>query len=164
LLNKIVLNNLFIIIVKIKIKTMKKVILSFIALIGISTMSFADNYSFESDAVDALFEEATEIIATQSNSMEYMEVIMPSNLGGTGQMISGDSEVVAFILCWFFGVIGVHRIYLGSSVGTYIVYCLTGGGLGCLVTIDWVLLLIDIINDGEKIGMYADNPHLFMWK
>ncbi len=37
------------------------------------------------------------------------------------------SVVIAYILWWFFGVLGVHRFYLGK-VGSGLLYLLTGGG------------------------------------
>jgi len=58
----------------------------------------------------------------------------------TPSEISPASRVVALLLCWFLGIVGVHRFYLGkwlsgllmmalfgSSVGVFIYYVLTAG-------------------------------------
>ena len=53
--------------------------------------------------------------------------------------ISHSSRWVAFILCFFFGYLGVHRFYVGK-IGTGVLYIFTGG----LFTIGWLVDLIMI--------------------
>jgi ribosomal protein L40E len=50
---------------------------------------------------------------------------------------SDKSRLVAILLCWFLGVFGVHRFYVGK-IGTGILWVLT---LGCL----WIGVLVDLI-------------------
>ena len=47
---------------------------------------------------------------------------------------------VAFVLCLFLGVIGVHRFYVGK-IGTGILYLCTGGLFG----IGWLVDLVKIL-------------------
>ncbi|MBM0238548.1 TM2 domain-containing protein [Micromonospora sp. ATA32] len=52
-----------------------------------------------------------------------------------------QSWVVALLLCFFFGVIGVHRFYVGK-VGTGVLQLVTFGGLGIWTLIDFILILV----------------------
>jgi len=54
---------------------------------------------------------------------------------------AGKSQIVAFLLCLFFGLLGVHRFYLGYS-GMGVLYLLTGGLFGIGWLIDLLLLII----------------------
>jgi TM2 domain-containing membrane protein YozV len=53
--------------------------------------------------------------------------------------ISPKLRLVALLLCWFFGIFGVHRFYTGK-VGTGILMILTLGGLGIWVLIDFIYI------------------------
>jgi TM2 domain-containing membrane protein YozV len=47
---------------------------------------------------------------------------------------------LAAALCWFFGIIGVHRFYLGYTfIGILQIFTL--GGLGIWTLIDFILIL-----------------------
>jgi len=48
-----------------------------------------------------------------------------------------DTQTTAFILCWFFGLLGVHRFYLGHT-GIGIAQLLTAGGCGIWALIDLI--------------------------
>jgi len=50
------------------------------------------------------------------------------------QPCSPSSRWIAFILCFFVGVLGIHRFYVGK-IGTGVLYLFTGGlfGIGWLV-------------------------------
>ncbi len=73
-----------------------------------------------------------------------------SNSGGN----SNDRSLVVAVLLWFFfGLIGVHRFYLGD-IGMGVLYLLTGGlcGIGWLV--DGILFLTGSLK--PKNGEYID--------
>ena len=73
----------------------------------------------------------------------------------TGRKILG--AVLAFPLP--FGVIGLHRIYLGTKPYIPLIYIGTiGGGFGILPFIDFWVIVLD-----KDIDHYKENPHLFMW-
>jgi TM2 domain-containing membrane protein YozV len=58
-----------------------------------------------------------------------------------------------------FGVIGLHRIYLGTKPYVPLVYIGTiGGAFGILPFIDFCVILLD-----KDIERYKTNPHVFMW-
>lgn len=67
-------------------------------------------------------------------------------------MDSEKSRVVALLLCFFLGIIGVHRFYVGK-IGTGIVQILTLGGMGIWVLIDFIMIIVGSFTDkeGKKI-------------
>jgi TM2 domain-containing membrane protein YozV len=70
-------------------------------------------------------------------------------------------RLVAALLAFPLGVLGLHRIYMHTSPIVPMVYIATFGGLfGVLPFIDFVLILLN-----KDIHLtYTSNPHLFMWQ
>ena len=67
----------------------------------------------------------------------------------TGAPISPKSRAAAAILCWFLGVIGIHRFYVGK-VGTGVAQIFTLGGLGIWVLVDFIMILVGSFKDSEE--------------
>ncbi|WP_018969112.1 TM2 domain-containing protein [Rubritalea marina] len=61
---------------------------------------------------------------------------------------SSKKILPAFILCFLFGVFGVHRFYVGK-VGTGVIQILTAGGFGIWTVIDLILIVIGKFTDKE---------------
>ncbi|MDR3210897.1 MAG: TM2 domain-containing protein [Planctomycetota bacterium] len=59
---------------------------------------------------------------------------------------SPKSKVAAMLLCWFFGVLGLHRFYVGK-IGTGLLMLCTFGGFGIWILIDLVYLICDKFTD-----------------
>ncbi len=58
-----------------------------------------------------------------------------------------------------FGMVGLHRIYLGTAPYVPVVYIGTiGGGFGILPFIDFCILLLD-----KDIDRFINNTNVFMW-
>jgi len=71
------------------------------------------------------------------------------------QIEKSDKNFVAvLLLCFFLGVLGVHRFYVGK-VGTGVIQLLTLGGLGIWVLID--LIMIAVGNFKDKQGLVIKN-------
>ena len=69
-----------------------------------------------------------------------------------------NPRLVAIVLDASLGLLGVHRLYLGTSVKVPVIYTVTCGG-GCVLwLIDLGLLIFT-----KDITPYMDNPNLFMW-
>ena len=69
--------------------------------------------------------------------------------------ISPKSRLVAVLLCFFLGVFGAHRFYVGK-IGTGILQILTIGGLGIWALIDLIVVTVGSFRDGE-------GRRVFMW-
>ena len=67
-------------------------------------------------------------------------------LDAHGQPVSDKSRLAAALLCWFVGVLGVHRFYVGK-IGTGIAMLLTCGGLGVWALIDLIVILVGSFTD-----------------
>ena len=67
-------------------------------------------------------------------------------------MISQKSRLVATLLCFFLGAIGIHRFYTGK-IGTGILYIFTGGLFGIGVLVDFIMILCGAFKDksGAKL-------------
>jgi TM2 domain-containing membrane protein YozV len=69
-----------------------------------------------------------------------------------------NPRLVAIALDASLGLLGVHRLYLGTTVKVPVIYTLTCGGGCALWLIDLGLLIFT-----KDITPYMDNPNLFMW-
>ncbi|MFZ4612053.1 MAG: TM2 domain-containing protein [Bacteroidia bacterium] len=63
----------------------------------------------------------------------------------------GKSKMVALLLCFFLGYLGIHRFYLGYT-GWGIVYLFTGGLLGIGALVDFIRILLNMLK--PKNGDY----------
>lgn len=72
-----------------------------------------------------------------------------------------NKKLIAALLAFPFpfGIVGLHRIYLGTSPHVPVVYIGTlGGGFGLLPLIDFIAILIE-----KDIEHFMDNKKVFMW-
>lgn len=97
----------------------------------------------------------------------YVQVALPADTAaqpGIHQAPTRENvKLVAAILAFPFpfGMIGLHRIYLGTKPWVPIVYlCTLGGCFGVLPFIDFVVILLQ---DEEGLKQYQNNDKVFMW-
>lgn len=62
--------------------------------------------------------------------------------------VSEKSKVIARLLCFFLGRLGVHRFYVGK-IGTGVLYLFTGGIFGIGALVDFVIILCGNFRDGN---------------
>lgn len=60
--------------------------------------------------------------------------------------ISNKSRLVAFLLCYIFGMFGAHRFYVGKNV-TAIFYILTFGLFGIGLLVDTLMIILGKFKD-----------------
>jgi len=73
--------------------------------------------------------------------------------GGSEQAVAGggasDKKIlVAFLLCFFLGWLGLHRFYVGK-IGTGIVWLITWGIFGIGTIVDLIMLAVGAFKDKE---------------
>ena len=73
---------------------------------------------------------------------------------------AAKSKLVAFLLSWFLGGLGVDWFYLSAGNGGYIVggifKLITGGGLGLWWLVDWIRILAGTFDDGNGMELFSD--------
>lgn len=140
---------------------MKKLTILILLLVTIGAVNQvkASSYSVDEQAIDQLFDNAVETSMVLANSAE--SGFLPASFSPAVMGASNDKDaVVAIVLDFFLGGLGVHRFYLGTETLTGIGYILTCGGIfGIVPLIDFVVLIID----NKDISKYIDNPKFFMW-
>lgn len=70
-------------------------------------------------------------------------------------MTSPKSRLVALLLCFFVGFLGIHRFYVGK-IGTGILMLLTLGFFGLWTLVDLVMIILGLFTDKE-------GRRLFVW-
>lgn len=63
--------------------------------------------------------------------------------------VSRKSRLIALLLCWFLGVFGAHRFYVGRPLSA-IFMILTLGGLGIWALIDLIVIVCGDFKDKNK--------------
>lgn len=69
------------------------------------------------------------------------------------QQVSSRSRLVALLLCFFLGILGIHRFYVGKS-GTGILMLLTLGGIGVWALIDLINIVVGSFTDKEGLRVF----------
>lgn len=141
---------------------MKKLILCFIAMVALSTVTFADKYQVNDKDVDALFASATEVSSQEINAFGTGALMMVNSSSSSTATLSKPDPWVAFAICTVVGEFGIHRHYLGTSDYMWALYtCTCGGIFGIVPFVDWVVLLVGAAKD--DIHGYINNNKFIMW-
>ena len=67
--------------------------------------------------------------------------------------VSDKSRLVCLLLCWFVGVFGIHRFYVGK-VGTGILMFVTIGGFGLWWLIDLIMIVMGSFTDERGLPVF----------
>jgi TM2 domain-containing membrane protein YozV len=65
---------------------------------------------------------------------------------------SDKKRLVALLLCFFIGVLGIHRFYVGK-VGSGILQIITLGGFGIWVLIDFIMIICGSFKDKDGLPL-----------
>ncbi|MFO8029482.1 MAG: TM2 domain-containing protein [Cyclonatronaceae bacterium] len=137
---------------------MKKILLLAVVTLSLSSVYQAEanhRYSIDEAAIDDLFASSQQVDPMSAfNGAFGMTALQEAD--------HGKEPALAFALAWVLGPLGVHRFYLGTATMTGVGYILTLGGCGIVATIDWVMLLVELIEE-KNFENYVNNPRFFMW-
>ncbi|MEN9511951.1 MAG: hypothetical protein RLZZ370_1770 [Bacteroidota bacterium] len=98
---------------------------------------------------------AREVVAVNATAAKSVKQLKSVQIQKQAQSeaASGKSWLVALLLCFFLGGLGIHRFYLGYT-WQGVVQLLTLGGLGIWVFIDFIRIIIRDLK--PKDGDYTD--------
>ena len=138
---------------------MKKIItlFSLILMAGFTLNLTAGNFKLDQNKMDALFAQAEQ---TTFNVFDEGHAASFSSL----PILQEEKDpIMALVLCSVLGTFGAHRLYLGTKTVNFILYVVTAGGCGIITLVDWIQLLMVVIDD-KPLTPYINNPNFIMWK
>jgi TM2 domain-containing membrane protein YozV len=126
------------------------------AVFGMAVAANAANYKVDNNAIDALIENAEEVMV-----LDVAEAApAAANLPAVSQ--KEVQPAVALILNFIVGGFGIHRHYMGTAPGMWALYTFTLGGIFGIVTfVDFIMLIIGTVDN--DISRYINNRKFFMW-
>lgn len=130
-----------------------------ILLLLVSMNTYAGDYKLDQSKINAMFENATDI-----TSISAFDLNSFNGLESHNAVLDEKDPVIALVLATVLGGFGVHRLYLGTKPVNALLYIITGGGCGVVVAVDWIMLLMVLIDDEKGLGPYIDNDSFIMWK
>ncbi|MYM93926.1 TM2 domain-containing protein [Duganella vulcania] len=74
----------------------------------------------------------------------------PQHASGASGPRSDKDYVVTVLLCFFLGVLGVHRFYVGK-IGTGLLMLFTFGGFGIWALIDFIMVVLGSFTDSDGL-------------
>ena len=101
------------------------------------------------DEIKKLNELLRDGVLSQEEFDKQKDKLLNSNSISTSQ----QDWLVALLLCFFIGVIGAHRFYVGK-IGTGLLMVFTLGGLGIWTFVDLILIIVGKFKnkDGEVLS------------
>jgi TM2 domain-containing membrane protein YozV len=64
--------------------------------------------------------------------------------------VSAKGFIPTILLCFFLGVLGIHRFYVGK-IGTGVLQLITLGGLGIWALVDFIMIVVGKFRDGSGL-------------
>ncbi|MBK6833563.1 MAG: TM2 domain-containing protein [Bacteroidetes bacterium] len=111
-------------------------------------------FEHDSDTLDKNNEQNSTLDSININQIVTEDKVSADKLKKRKKIIA---TLLAFPLpC---GIIGLHRVYLGTKPYVPLVYIATfGGAVGIVPFIDFIVLLLE-----KDISKYENNPNIIMW-
>ena len=152
---------------------MKKALLSLAIACSLAISSYAaentatspSDYVIDDTQVETLFANSADVSQASAGLVAEFDPTGTYTAAAVKKQQSAvyyndKSPVLAIVLDFFLGPLGIHRAYLGTATFTWVGYILTCGGIfGIVPLVDFVVLIIN----SSDISEYVDNPRFFMW-
>ena len=104
----------------------------------------------------------TQAEITKLQSLNFETTMIQQLNDSTIQQLNTKDPIIAWLISFPTGMLGLHRAYLGTDTKTVILYIVTAGGIfGIVPMIDWILLLRGIQNG--DISKFVGNRRFIMW-
>lgn len=131
---------------------MKKFIVSLVAIFALGLAASAANYTIDETAIDSMFEMAVEAAPAEAAAT-----------ASTLQLSATPDPLIATVLgvVPVTGALGIHRLYMGTSILTFVLYVITGGGFGVVYFVDAVCLVLSYLDNST--AKYFNDPSILMW-
>jgi len=100
------------------------------------------------DEIRKLNELLRERVITQEEFDKQKEKLLNSNSLSSSQ----QDWLVALLLCFFIGIIGAHRFYVGK-IGTGVLMVFTLGGFGIWTFIDLILIIVGKFKNKDGVTL-----------
>ena len=129
--------------------------------LGLSLSFASDAYELNEQHIDDLFAASVQIAPQQA--LEDLQFNVLNGLDqqfsteGVAEASANDNQVIAILLCFFFGEIGVHRVYMGGRGILILYYLCTAGGCGIITLGDFIILIID------GVDRFMNNDRFIAW-
>jgi TM2 domain-containing membrane protein YozV len=143
---------------------MKKILfLSLICLSSVCTFAATSSpYVINDQQVEQLFTSSVDVsLSALSDNNALLNAGSQFDFGKAAKFRSSDKNfAAAFLLDFFLGWLGIHRLYMGTATLTWVGYILTCGGIfGIVPFVDLIVLIVH----NDDISEYVDNTKFFMW-
>lgn len=117
---------------------------------------------FASKTLSAHAKPVTIPFASQTLRTDSVLLVKADFPGDTSRLRGENKKLIAALLAFPvpFGVLGLHRIYLGTAPWVPVAYVVTLGGFGMLSLVDFVYI---VFCSDEELEAISHNPKLFFW-
>lgn len=88
-------------------------------------------------------------LPASESAADMEDLTEPAVTSASAPSPSPKLRLIALLLCFFLGVLGVHRFYVGK-VGTGILMLLTLGGFGIWVLVDLIMIAAGVFKDKQE--------------
>ena len=109
-------------------------------------LNLFDNENYTENTVDW----ANELINSDESSEEVKNVLKKilKSIEDKANYVTNKNRGVTAALCFFFGLLGIHRFYVGK-IGTGFLWLLTGGIFGIGAVVDFIFIICGSFTDSK---------------
>ncbi|MFK7952278.1 MAG: TM2 domain-containing protein [Ekhidna sp.] len=129
---------------------MKKLLaIALLVTAGFASQAATSSYFVDDSKIESVLE-ASETVVFSTENLSFDQSVLKTN--------AGDDKIIALVLNYFVGWIGIHRLYLGGKGGLVLTYFITCGGIfGIVPLVDFFVILLG------DFDSYIGNDKFIVW-